>query len=335
MKLFQALEDRPYRFGFYPALRRFECEHPQQVRLGRALHAGQDQIRLGQDPSLAFAPATLASFRCDRTQAAPRLGVSFFGLLGPNGPLPLHLSEVVHERLHNAHDTTLAAFLDIFHHRLLSLFYRAWAESQPSVSFDRPQQDRFGHYLGCLFGIGSPHLRHRDAMPDLAKLHFAGRLACQTHHAEGLESILCDYFRLPVRIEAFIGAWLKLPADSRCQLGGSPSVATLGLNTLLGTKVWQAQQRFRIVIGPLDLADYRRMLPGGESLERLKAVVRNYLGEVLEWELQLILREAQIPRPRLDGNTQLGWTSWLNKAPLGRDGDDLHLHPCHAGCRRS
>lgn len=330
MMLFENLRKNPQGFSFYQALRRLECEFHDRPRLGRTHHARHDSIRLGQDPSLAFPPSTLASFRQDQGQPVPRLGVSFFGLLGPNGALPLHLTEVVHERLHNAHDTTLAAFLDLFHHRLLSLFYRSWAESQPTVSFDRPQQDSFGHYLGSLFGIGSPHLRRRDAMPDLTKLHFAGRLACHTHNAEGLESMLRDFFRLRVRIEEFVGAWLELPADSRCLLGSSGAVGTLGLNTLLGAKIWQAQQRFRIVMGPLDLDDYRRMLPGGESLTRLRAVVRNYLGDELEWELQLILREAEIPEPRLDGRTRLGWTSWLNHAQLGRDGDELHLHPSEA-----
>ena len=96
--------------------------------------------------------------------------------------------------------------------------------------------------------------------------------------------------------------------------------------------VWVAGNRsdnvFRIVLGPLGIADYLRMLPGGKSLHRLKAVVRNYLGDELEWELQLILRQQEIPRPRLDGKTHLGWTSWLSQQPLGRDGDDLHLHPC-------
>lgn len=326
--LYEALNHSPYRFGFYQALRRFECDHPQQARLGRTLHAKQDRIRLGQDPSLIFAPSTLASFRWDKQLPAPRLGVSFFGLLGPNGPLPLHLTEMAYDRLHNEQDATLPAFLDLFHHRLLSLFYRAWADSQPTASFDRPDEDSFGHYLGSLFGIGSSHLRRRDAMPDPAKLHFAGRLACQTHHAEGLEALLREFFRLPVRIEEFVGAWLELPTDCRCLLGSARAVSSLGKTALLGARVWQAQQRFRIVLGPLGIADYRRMLPGGKSLQRLKAVVRNYLGDELEWELQLILRQDEIPRPRLDGETLLGWTSWLSQQPLGRDGDDLHLRPC-------
>ncbi len=333
MTLFEALSNSPFRFSFYQALRRFECDNPEQSRLGRTLHARQDRIRLGQDPSMAFAPSSLASFRWDTQLPAPRLGVSFFGLLGPNGPLPLHLTETVYDRLYNEKDATLSAFLDLFHHRLLSLFYRAWADSQPTVSYDRPDEDSFGIYLGSLFGIGSTHLRRRDAMPDAAKLHFAGRLACQTHHAEGLEALLRDFFRLPVRIEEFVGGWLELPADSRCLLGSSRSVSSLGVTALLGARIWQAQQRFRIVLGPLGIGDYRRMLPGGKSLQRLRAVVRNYLGDELEWELQLILRQQEIPKPRLDGDTQLGWTSWLSQQPLGRDGDELHLLPSQTGSR--
>ena len=124
--------------------------------------------------------------------------VHFFGLFGPDGPLPLHLTEYARDRSRNHRDPSLQRFADIFHHRALSLFYRAWANSRPTISFDRPEDDRFALYTGALIGLGMESLRNRDAMPDLTKLHFAGHLSCQTRHAEGLASILSEFFKMPV-----------------------------------------------------------------------------------------------------------------------------------------
>jgi type VI secretion system protein ImpH len=145
----QALQETPYKFGFYQTLRRIECAHPDKPRLGVSLRPVDDAVRLTQEPSLAFAPSTLASFRPRRGNDASRLGVYFFGMFGPNGPLPLHLSEYARDRLRNSDDPTFSEFLDIFHHRMLSLFYRAWANAQPAVNFDRPDQDRFSVYTGA------------------------------------------------------------------------------------------------------------------------------------------------------------------------------------------
>jgi type VI secretion system protein ImpH len=327
LELFDSFQESPYQFDFFQALRRLECAYASEPRLGESLHVKREQIRLGQDPTLAFPPSTLASFRQGKAPSPPRLGVYFFGLLGANGPLPLHLTEYVYDRLRNEHDPTLVAFLDLFHHRLLTLFYRAWANAQPTVSFDRPAQDRFGTYLASLFGLGLPALRERDAMPDLAKLYYAGRLACQTRHAEGLQAMLQDFFKLPVRIREFVGDWIELPENSRWRLGASPDAGTLGSTIILGAKIWQAQQKFRVILGAIDFAEYRRMLPGGMSLQRLIALVRNYIGDELDWDLNLILQESEVPPLCLNGQSRLGWTSWLTQGRLGRDGDDLVLHP--------
>src|SRR3954469_22817422 len=147
--------------------------------------------------------------------AAPRLGVHFFGLLGPNGPMPLHFSDFVRER-QREHDATLARFLDLFNHRMTAFFYRAWACNQQTVSFDRPDQDRFGVYVASLIGMGMPSFRNRDAVPDIAKLHYAGPLVNQTRHADGLAAIIEDYLNIKTDIQQCVGQWLQLPPESAC-----------------------------------------------------------------------------------------------------------------------
>jgi len=133
-------------------------------------------VRLGQEPATTFAPATIAGFQASTDGRPPRLEVCFLGLLVSNGPLPRHLTEYVRDRLRNADDPTFGRFLDVFNHRMLSLFYRGWSQAQPTVNLDRPEADRFGDYVGSLFGIGMPAYCNRDAIPDLAKRHYAGHL---------------------------------------------------------------------------------------------------------------------------------------------------------------
>ncbi len=321
-----ALGREPFGFDFFQALRRLENLNPQRPRLGDATKAADDPVRLGQEPTTVFAPATIGGFETGAGGQPARLWVHFLGLLGPNGPLPLHLTEYARDRLRNADDPTFARFLDVFNHRMLSLFYRSWSQAQPTVSLDRPETDRFGEYIGSLFGVGMPAYHQRDAMPDLAKRHYAGHLSCQTRHADGLQSILTGFLGLPVSIEELIGHWLPLPADQHWRLGESPATGTLGENTIIGARIWDRQSKFRVRIGPLGRQDYERLLPGGASLGRVVAVVRNYTGDQLSWDLNPVLKRTEVPPLRLGATGRLGWTTWLTSRPLARDGDELLLN---------
>jgi len=323
----RALHEEPYRYEFYEALRRLECLYSDEPRFGKAPRLADDPVRLAQEPSLAFAPASLASFAPGGDEGPPRLAVLLFGLFGPNGPLPLHLTEYARGRMRNEGDRTFSRFADLFHHRLLGLFYRAWADAQPTVSFDRPDRDRFAYWVGSLFGLGMTSLRDRDAMPDLARLHYAGLLSAQTRNAAGLQAVLEDFFDLPVEVEQFVGRWVELPEKYRLRLGDSPETGSLGRAATIGVRIWDRQQKFRLVVGPLRLADYERMLPGGESLERLVSVVRSYAGDEWIWDANLVLYRDDVPTLQLGGPARLGLTTWLTGEKLDRDAADLFLNP--------
>ena len=321
----EALRRTPYAFHFFQALRRLECLHRDKPRMGKSARLSDDPIRLAQEPSLAFAPATLAAFDPGNGERPPKLYEYFLGLFGPHGPLPTHLTEYARGRLRNDGDRTFAWFADIFHHRMLCLFYRAWADTQPTVSYDRPETDRFNVYVGAPFGMGMPSLWNRDAIPDLAKFHYAGRLVGQTRNPEGLQAILGDFFKLPATVETFVGHWLPLSETSRCRLGETPATGLLGLTAVIGERVWDCQHRFRIVMGPMKLEEFQRFLPGTDSLRRLVAWVRNYVGDELLWDVNLILKKEEVPPLVLGEGSQLGWTTWLTGQPLARDADDLKL----------
>lgn len=321
--LFARLAEEPWRFDFFQALRRIECLRGDLPRWGESRHAGEDPVRFAQEPSLAFAPSTLASFEPGDGERRARLQVRFFGLFGPQGPLPLHLTEYARDRLRNSGDPTFTRFADLFHHRLLSLYYRAWASARPAVQYDRPESDRFAVYVGSLFGMGLASLRRRDSVLDRARLHFAGSFAAPARNAEGLQGILSGFFEMRVRIEPFIGHWIPLPEGSQGRVGAS----ALGVNTFAGNRVWDCQHKFRIVFGPLSLADFSRLLPGGESLERLAALVCAYVGDELIWDLNLVVKREEVPSIKLGEQGRLGWTTWLLSRPVDQDVRDLVLNP--------
>jgi type VI secretion system protein ImpH len=253
--------------------------------------------------------------------------VLLFGLLGPNGALPIHLTEYIRDRLRNDDDPTLARFLDLFHHRMLSLFYRAWANSQPTVQADRPQDDRFRLYVGSLFGLGLSSLQDRDRVPDSAKLYYAGALGCQNRHAGGLRALLAEFFGMPVALEEFVGQWIVLPERDRLYLGASSATGLLGVNSTVGERIYDCQQKFRVRFGPMGYEDYLRMLPGSDSLKRLVDLVRSYIGFELDWDVNLVLKKNEIPALKLDQPRQLGRTAWLLSRPAERDASDLKLQP--------
>jgi type VI secretion system protein ImpH len=311
---------------FFQALRLLENAHPDKPRIGASLRPRDDAVRFGRDPSLGFEPGAVAGFTPATGEAKARLAVNFFGMFGANGPLPLHLTEYARDRARNHGDHTLVAFLDVFHHRMVSLFYRARAAADPAVSLDRPDSDRFADYVGSLFGIGAPGMRGRDEIGDFAKLHFAGLMANQRRPAAGLVTILRAYFKLPVEIEQFVGHWMRIPLDGQTRIGMEDRGNRLGTSAVLGKKVWDCQHKFRLVIGPLDYDDYERMLPGGASMTRLVDWVKSYAGTVLDWDVRLVLKRPAVPSLKL-GSQKLGWTTYLASGPAARDARQLLINP--------
>lgn len=316
----QSLLEQPQSFDFFEALRRVECAWSSSPRIGTAARPADEPVRLGQTPSLAFAPSMLESAEV-REGGGLKIRGYFLGLYGPHGPLPLHLTEYVHDRLTNGRDATLAAFTDIFHHRMLAMFYRAWADARPTVHFDRPDSDQFATYVAALIGLALPALRNRDEWPDRAKLFFAGTLAAGTKTRAGLESILREYLNLPVGVVECVGEWLSIAQAERMRLGHRET-ATLG-TAVLGERVWSTQHKARIVIGPLDVGELLQYLPGGASLARLRAAVMNYLGFEYAWDLQFVMRRQRVPAVRLGEFGHLGWTSWLAPPREGADPGDV------------
>lgn len=329
----QSLEAEPFRFGFNATLRQLEAIYATNPRLGEGVRAADDAIRLGQQPSLAFAPSELARFRQGGEGQPDRLGTFFFGVFGPNGPMPLHLSEYAHLREYNDEDPTFRRFVDAFLHRFASLFFRAWANSEPAPNMDRPDDNRFDLYVGALTGLGTRSLRNGDSIPDYAKFHRAALLAQTARPAHGLKALLRDFFGLPVSLREWVGEWLPIARQDQLRLGRGDGFGALGHDALLGGAVWSVQHRFRVVFGPLTLRQLEGFLPGSRGLKRLVDLVRNYLGDEFAWDVQLILKRDEVPALELGRQGRLGWTSWLGGKPRLRDADDVVLVPAEVHAR--
>jgi type VI secretion system protein ImpH len=320
-----SVSEKPYRYGFYQTVRCINCFYQDKPITGKSNKPSDDPIRFSQEPYTFFAPSTLGGLEIDGSSQYPRLSQRFIGMFGPNGPLPLHLTEYVRDRSRHHRDQSLARFIDMFHHRIVSLFYSAWAQSQPTVQFDRPEQDRFAMYVGSLFGLGLPSLRSVDSMHHLSKLSFAGHLSSLPRHVDGLISMLKGYFSVPAQIREFISHWMRIPARDRVQLGEASMNGCLGIDTVIGERVWQRQDKFRVSLGPLSLDEYEAFLPAGKSFKALVALVRNYVGIEYLWEVNLILKKDEKPVTCLGKSGSLGWTSWLQTEQQIDHVDDLLL----------
>ena len=282
--------------GFYTALRQIECDHRAHPLIGEALSPTDEPVRFGQDASLAFRAQSIVAIEDAHEQTPARLTVGFFGMSGPQGPLPTHLTEYVRQRRVHAGDHTLSRFLDIFHHRFVSLLYRAWASVQPTVQQDRPTCDRYARQLGALTGHHAPANAHATDALTQTRLYTARHFTNFTRQAEGLTKVLAAHFGVAVAIEEFVGEWLTIPDAYRWRLPSgreqpvrAPSV--LGESTRLGAEVWDVQAKFRVVLGPLAREAYERFLPGSPDLAQLSALVSAYAGPELAWDVRLVLAE--------------------------------------------
>jgi type VI secretion system protein ImpH len=188
---------------------------------------------------------------------------------------------------------------------------------------DRPAEDRFGDFVGSLIGVGGPEWLGRDASPQHAKLFFAGLLSRQVRNADGLQSLAAGLLRVPVRVEPFLGRWMRLPEQERTRIGRRgasrrSATAQLGTSAVLGAAVFDRQHHFRLHVGPLRLKGFESLLPTGDTLPALRSLVHQYPGHEFGWDLQLDLDRVDQPACRLGRHSRLGWTSWLGKSPGDR-----------------
>lgn len=316
------LRREPYCFEFFQAVQLLERLSPGTSPVGHFVPPHTESVRFSVHPTLAF-PASEIQSLTYRDDQAPLMLVNFMGLVGPLGVLPIQYTEFIQRRAAEG-DTSARDFLDLFHHRIISLFYRAWQKYHFQTTHARGEHDRLQLYLQNLVGLGHDELLNRQVVPDEALLFHAGLLTQQPRSAVGCERFLEDYFGVPVRIDQFVGAWYRLEPDAQTSFGDDSAISDiLGGGAVVGDEVWDPQAGLRVVLGPLTLAQYREFLPVGSAYQPLKTLVRFYAGDEFDFELQLILKRDEVPSCELgaapDQAPLLGWVSWSKLNPLSRD----------------
>lgn len=316
------LEAEPYRFNIHALLRELERMHPDKPRIGQSQVLAQEIVSVGQDPFMDFPASNVQAFEV-REDEVPRLRTRFLGFFGPQGPLPL-LTTAEAMRWKLAGDDAFIRFADIFATRFLQLFHRVWADARPIAQFDHPEKDRFAAYVGSTIGIGTPPYRDRDRVPDIAKLPFAGIMASRVKSAKRLQQVLEGVLGVDVRIREREGIWLDFEESDLTRLGQSG--AQLGQNTYAGRRVYSINDKATIEIRTDLLDDYESFLPGGDMFERLADMVRFYLGEQIDFDVELALPRRLCPKAQLGTKGRLGYTTWTPlKAEAAGTGDEDYV----------
>jgi type VI secretion system protein ImpH len=322
------LEDEPYLFSFFQAVRTLERLQPERRPVGQFSHPSREVVRFGAYVSVAF-PASEIQSLIFRHEQLPLMTVNFMGLTGPLGVLPLVYTELIAGRVRDK-DTTLRDFLDIFNHRMISFHYRAWRKYRFVVACEQAERDVVSAHVSDLIGMGSPQLQNRQSVPDAALVFYGGFLAQQPRSATVLEQLLADYFDVEVEVEQFAGAWYRLDTNTQCCLGaGEPGSEQLGAGAVVGDEVWDQQSVVRIKLGPLSLSRYLDFLPTGSAYQPLRDLTRFFAGNEIDFELQLILKRGEVPSCELgaegDVAPRLGWVTWARTVDMHRDPSETTL----------
>jgi type VI secretion system protein ImpH len=327
-ELAEILRREPCTFAFFQAVRLLERLAPGRKTVGRFVKPSTEVARFGVHPSLNFPASEIQSIQ-QRSGEPPFVEVNFMGLSGPLGVLPHAYTELVRERIRQK-DTTLRDFLDIFHHRIISLFYQAWEKYRFAIAYERDERDRFSHHLLDLIGLGTPGLENRQDVADDSLLYYCGLLSMNTRSAAALEQVLAGYFEVDVAIDQFVGAWYPMDLENQCHIGEETGPSEqLGWGAIAGDEIWDLQSRIRIRLGPLSLAQYQEFLPGQNAWLELRALARFFTRGEFDIEVQLVLDRKDVPPCELGEETagapQLGWSTWVKSTPMNRDPDDTIL----------
>jgi type VI secretion system protein ImpH len=297
---------------------RFRAAVSHRFSAGPVASCKTGERKLGRQPT---AEST------DKRAQQPDITVNFFGLTGPSGVLPRHYTELLIDRVRQ-NDFALRDFLDLFHHRMISLFFRAWVKYRLAFQYelakleDRQEHDDITRVLLSLVGMETGGLQGRLEFDDLTLIKFGGAFACRVPNATTLQRMLAEQFDLPVAIEQFQPEWLYLEPADQTQLG---KPCRLGETTIVGHRVRSIENRFRIVLGPLNYSQFKRFSPDSPQLLAMAQLVRSYIGNGLDFDIQPVLQRSEVPLSVLSATnqgTRLGWNSWIRSRELDWDAND-------------
>jgi type VI secretion system protein ImpH len=322
------LDQDPTEVEFFQAVRLLRLFQPDRDPVGFFGDPEAEIVRFQANPDPSFPASELQGMEW-KESGPPRLTINVMGLNGPLGTLPLSYSQLVTARLRDG-DGTIRAFLDLFNHRMASLFYRAWEKHRFAVGFESGSEDRLGAHLADLVGLGTAQLGDRVGLPIERVLSFTGLLGPAQRSAVALEELVSEYFDVPATIEQFVGGWYRIEAGQRTRMGEESGPATqLGLGVVAGDEIWDPYSRIRLRLGPLRSPQYQRFLPGGDCHDPLAELVRLFINDQFEIEVQLVLAAEDVRGCGLGTDPahppRLGWDTWIRTGRRMLDGEETIL----------
>jgi len=314
----------PWEFEFFQAVRLLELLYHERIPPGEGMSPEDEVVRFRSVVTQVFSASEVQSLRAPAFPGEPaEMAVNLGSLGGATGPLPDADSDRVVERAWRE-DFAPRDFLDMFHHRLLSLLVRTRKSHHPSYTALTPFEGPIARYLYAFFGLAPAALQNRTRVADRSLVFYAGILSQHPRSASGLEQLLADYFMVPAKVVQLLGQWRNLEPDTWTTIGFRGQNRGLGEGAILGTRVWDQQGRFEVRLGPMPLRTFLDLLPRGSGFEPLCQLTRFYTGPDLEFGFRLTLKAAEVPESRL-GQSWLGWTSWLKTRPFGADDSQVRL----------
>lgn len=323
----ELLERDPYSVRFFQAVRLLERIYPDRRPVGLFVSPNSEVVRFSSAPTFAFPASEIQDFQRGK-DGQLKLSVNFMGLSAAVGALPHVYTDFLLERA-RAKDHGPGDFFDLFNHRIISLFYRAWQKYRFYVAYERTGagDDVVSRRLLDLIGLGTKGLGRRMQIADEACLYYTGLLSERRPTALGLEQLLADYFGVCVQVQQFTGRWNRLPPGNQTFLRDSGAFCEqLGMGTIVGDEVWDQHGTVTIRLGPMKFERYVQFLPGGDAHRELRAWLRFYANREFDFIVQLVLEREETPRMELGvpgpGASRLGLVSWIKNRPLQRDPDE-------------
>jgi type VI secretion system protein ImpH len=339
------LVERACRFDFFQAVWLLERHSGGDALVGQRGPVGRERLRFRPDLSLGFPPTDLRriSVRHHPETGEPyyQAEVAFLGLYGVSTPLPLHYAvEILRtaepglppapdqppglERAAGPQEALASSpvrdFLDLFHHRLISLFFRSWLKYHYERMFAAPQRDVITEYLGLLGGCPPAYDADTLGVSPIRLLRYVGVFTQRPRSASTLAGLLFDYWGdIPVEVRQFVGQWVPLAPTDQNRLGRSS--CRPGLDLTVGEEVYDLTGTFDIAVGPVDWGTYLSLVPGGFRFRQTRGLAKLYCCDPLAFTLTVTLRAGEVLETRLTSDGQagaLGLTSWVRSEPLGQ-----------------
>jgi type VI secretion system protein ImpH len=296
-RLIEELQKHGNQYGFFHAVSLLHRLAPDAVPVGGLGPVEKEAIRFRHDPSLVFSPSDVQSIQLlddEGKRQQTTVTTTFLGLTGSVSPLANAMSEEVLRDLQD-HDGNLSAFYDIFHHRLISLFFRSWKKYRFYSGFRNDGKDAFTQRALAFVGVDPHGASPRFSLPLAFQLSLAPLLAHRTRSARTLEVALRRVLPegINVRIESFVERIVDIPKEQRIRLGLANT--TLGEDFVVGRRVHDRSGRFRIHVGPVTYDRYEELLPGNALHAALGRIVDHLSRGTLEAELDVRVREDETP----------------------------------------